>query len=85
MKPWPPVLTLVRWRDNCHSVGWKDAGTVDTRVIEIESVGYLIHEDNDIIVVAQSVSDDNDCNDRLTILKICVLERFAMRRAAPKP
>ena len=66
----------VRWIDSSGIDGWvnRDSLEFSDQMQTIETVGYLVEEHNDRIVVASSVSKEQ-INSPLIIPKIAILER----------
>lgn len=70
-------LVYVRWADSCNSdFGWTHIEDLDTRIYEIDSVGFLVDETEDALALSShySVDDPYKCNTILMIPKSCVLE-----------
>ena len=75
MQSLKPVL--IRWTDSEASAGWKRIDDIpdDIKASEIDSIGYLIKENNESIVISTSVSDNGSVMDPLTIPKCAILKR----------
>lgn len=48
---------FVRWVDSALTPEWTEAPSERTGIVEIETLGYLIHEDDNHIEVAQSITE----------------------------
>ena len=69
-------VLYLRWLDSALSTGLQYAPGGDGGLSEIESVGYLLHEDKRHIQIAQSTSRENESYDAiLAIPKSAILER----------
>jgi hypothetical protein len=71
-------VLFVGWRDHFAQPGWSNLDDVATtsKGKYVESVGFLIHEDEDCIVLAKSQCDENQTvAHTTTILKKLVEKR----------
>lgn len=66
-------LEMVNWLDHYSSQGWQPVPTEVTKY-SVTTVGYNVYEDEDTIVLAQTVSVDAVA-DLMHILKTNVLNR----------
>ena len=70
-------IVLVKWLDSCVKIGWtKDHN--DANLIPIDSVGFLIYEDNRIIKLALSNCVDLDFGEIITIPQSVVVKRTTL-------
>lgn len=72
-------ILYVIWLDHCSVSSWMDREeaikTAD--MAEIHTVGWLIHEDKDKLVLALNIDSSNDnVSDAITIYKKCITERI---------
>jgi len=74
-------MIYVRWTDSALFSGWTEAPTKDTGTSEIETIGYLIHEDKKHIEVAQSKSSTNHKSAIMAIPKCVIIERRKLKRS----
>jgi hypothetical protein len=53
-------LVRIVWRDSGlqHENGWRMAPQIQNTTPDVESVGYVVHEDNENITIAQGYSAD---------------------------
>ncbi len=49
-----PKVVRVRWRDSAQHLGWVDPAEEELKVHPIESIGFLVEETDDHIVIASS-------------------------------
>lgn len=75
MKPLRKVL--VTWIDAVTSHGWESAAAAagDSASEKCESIGYLLRQNKEEIVLAQTVSG-NDINGRITIPKVWIIGKL---------
>ena len=69
----------VKWQDHIVRYGWvqkEDYAKPST----INSIGWLMEETKDYIVISTSISLDTlNCTEPLTILKSCILDRRKLK------
>ena len=79
-----PKIIWVRWADSISSQSWKSiSGIVPKEELEqvyCESIGWLVYEDKNILILVSSVhllnlSNDPSGANRITIPKPCVVKR----------
>ena len=53
-------ILFVRWRDTASLHGWSSKCDVENvkNLMGVSSVGFLVHEDEDTVVLCQSISAD---------------------------
>jgi hypothetical protein len=72
-------IEYVEWIDAVASVGW-DSGSGGNRPAHIVTVGKLVHEDKDCLVVAGTFSyTDDETNARMAIPKGWVKNRKTIK------
>ncbi len=49
-----PKVVRVLWRDSAQHLGWVDPAEEEFKVHPIESIGFLVEENDDCIVIAAS-------------------------------
>lgn len=64
---YPFPLVEVKWRDAQTSHGWDHIDDVELEVPVVTTVGFLVKEDENAIMVASSVGDDKHTNARMLI------------------
>ena len=81
-------LVIVKWRDILAMAGWETAEEVDP--IEVESVGWLCHDGDDVIKLGSTLGDDGEAYAVTAFPRGCVLsvtsvhpESAATHRGAP--
>ena len=78
------TLTLVRWRDSKQpTIGWVFSDEIPTpSIIHAETVGFIVKETDDILVLAQSAANvdmvDAQVNGCMQIPKCCITDRFEL-------
>ncbi len=78
-KPISRVIEHIEWIDAVASVGW-DRGCGGTRPAHIISVGKLVYEDKDSIVLAGTFSyADDETNGRMAIPKGWIKNRKTIK------
>lgn len=64
----------VHWNDAITSYGWTgDDGTDDPL---IKSIGWLVHEDDKVVVLSTSISSHDSVVDKIQILKSSIVARW---------
>ena len=56
---------LITWRDSCTEGHW--AHDAQPGLAEIRSVGWLLHQTDELITIAQSLDGDENTAERLTV------------------
>ena len=75
MIPKRPLL-LVTWLDHQGSSGWKDLPDLEElKAPEATTLGWLVHEDNERIVLCSSLVDESEWGSYDMIIKSCVTSR----------
>lgn len=64
----------IRWRDSQTADGWTKRADVGAEKLDVETVGFIIREDETSMTLAHSLSDDS-VNGRITIPLECIVER----------
>lgn len=74
--PKRPRPALVKWLDACDAAPeWTDADKVAaSRPVACQSVGFLLTEDDDRVVLTTSVTEDGDAANGIVIPTSCVVE-----------
>ena len=65
----------LRWQDSTAFDGWQNLPIRDSEIIVIETMGYLIDDNEDRFVIAHSVSSANHCNGVIAIPKVAVIKQ----------
>jgi hypothetical protein len=68
-------IIYIKWHDSTEMYGWKDMPLDDSKFIVIETVGYLLEDKKDRVVIVHSVSSANHCNGALIIPKTAIIKR----------
>lgn len=75
---WPKVMPVVwiEWEDSCSHSGWQDADDAcrdhAAGPMICQSVGWLLHQDAQQLVVAQSRNEHGQVADRIAIPRVAV-------------
>lgn len=54
------MRVYIKWLDHCTTIGWLDAATDDFSPTTMESMGYIVKENEQYIVVS-TTKDSNGC------------------------
>lgn len=89
-KPWDKRYPIceVRWVDSCGHGGWREAkeSIRENRPGVALSVGYLLEHSAERILVAQSLDDSGNTNDRMDIPQVAIVKvRYLARPKSGKP
>ena len=77
------ILVVVEWDDHCEAEGtpWMTRDeAADCQLAHCRSVGWLVHEDSERVVLTTSQVDGDD-----TVARPFVIVRAAVRRIVPLP
>jgi len=77
-------IIYVRWLDSASTPEWSSPPSEHSGLAEVETVGYLILEDDNHIQVAQSKFEDLKLGAILAIPKPVILERRVLRMLKSK-
>ena len=80
-------MIYVSWVDSCAPAwGWNDLVDLDIHEYLIDSIGFLIEEDDDNLMLAMSFSqeDPNKLNAPFIIPKCCIKERYLLKKGNDK-
>ena len=69
----------ITWMDAEGSDGWHRTGQEKYEVCILNSVGFVVHEDDVLLVIAETVSKDGMHTNRSKIPKVCILERHKIK------
>ncbi|MFH1569521.1 MAG: hypothetical protein ABIL09_16110 [Gemmatimonadota bacterium] len=69
----PPEVVVVHWLDACSTSGWEEIETLPVlEPMRCSSAGFVASEDDDAIVLVQSVGGSTAVQARLSIPMGCV-------------
>jgi len=68
---------VVRWLDTCSAAGWFPLSPDIFELAEVESVGFLVSEDEVMVKLAQGMSEDAILNWQC-IPKACVIDILSL-------
>lgn len=66
----------VKWVDSSEAIGWnkiEDCTLLEPLVVE--TIGFLLYENDKVLVVTGHVSDDGDACGAMTIPKVSILKQ----------
>lgn len=67
---------LVEWEDHHSTNGWQDISSISEKPLINTSIGFLVQETADHLILAQSlVGDGEQCGDIISILKKTVVHQ----------
>lgn len=67
-------IEYIKWMDAEGSEGWHRKGH-DYEMCICHCIGFVVHETDDLLVIAQTVAKDGMHNNRSKIPKACILKR----------
>ncbi len=74
-------IALIKWVDaKTANNGWTNQADLDISIPEVESVGFVIEEDDKKIAILQTVADDGDCFNLFVIPKGVVIDKIVLRK-----
>jgi len=68
-----PELSIVKWRDTLHSVGWEKVSDPATDCPTLSSVGWVVLKDDETLKLATTLADDHSGSGILAIPMGCVV------------
>ena len=77
-------MIYLRWLDSALNPEWTRAPNEETGLAKIETVGYLIHEDEQHVEIAQSSNEDYRFGAILSIPQSVILERRVLKMGKAK-
>jgi len=66
---------MLEWVDSEAQVGWQYVDNVRVTKLTVQSLGYLVKETDDVVVITTSISANDGCMDCLTIPKVAITKR----------
>lgn len=78
----------LRWMDSGSTPGWGDEESLKEEALVCESIGWLVKENKNVIVLALNASFDEysryPFGDAISIPKGCILSRKVINELPPK-
>lgn len=74
-------LVEIRWDDAETSGGWEQASDLKPVHAEAITVGFVVAETKDHVVIASTIGEDGSTNGRIQIPVKMILKRRMMRKA----
>jgi hypothetical protein len=66
-------IVHVRWVDSASLGQWEDLADVDNEIHMIDTVGLLVHQDSDVMLIASTYDNEREAiNAAIWIPKCCV-------------
>lgn len=75
-----PLVSL-EWDDAQTDTGWVDHTEIKTEHAVAITIGFLVKESSEHVVIASTVGEDGSTNGRIQIPKKMILKRRTMRKA----
>ena len=69
------TATRIRWRDHNSVNGWARRGSYKPTAVVVDSLGWLLEENDEAVLLAMSVTGESAC-EYLSILKECIIDRW---------
>jgi len=78
-------IEYVEWVDAAGCEGWHAPGQKEYKICRVASVGFVVHEDDELLVLAQTFSaEDGMHNNRSKIPKVCITKRQKLPQSRRK-
>ncbi len=81
---YPFPLVEITWVDAGTGHGWEQAEELEATAFEVVTVGFLVRESKDALVIASTVCPEKTCNSRITVPTGMVRTRRVLKDA-PAP
>ena len=62
---------MIKWLDSSETHGWVEKDNLKAKIEEIESVGFIVHETDELIVISNAMHQDA-INSPFTIPKFAI-------------
>ena len=83
---YPFPVVEVTWLDAGTSHGWEDEAELEAKPFEVMTVGFLIRDLPDCVMIASTACPEKTCNSRITIPRGMVKDmRYLHGKPKPKP
>lgn len=69
-------LMIVKWQDHFSRSGWHNTEPADLEPLQVETVGWLVGEDDVMIALATSVSSSDRSDFSVSILKVAIIDTW---------
>lgn len=76
---YPFPLVEVNWLDAQTSHGWEDKDEIDSEVPVVTTIGFLLKETEDSVVIASTIGQDKTHNSRILIPIGMIKEKRILR------
>jgi len=73
------VYEIIRWVDATSDDEWKDKDDEAVNVVDSFTGGWIVHEDDIKVVIAQCITSDKGRGHEWAIPKMCIKGRFPIR------
>jgi hypothetical protein len=75
------TLAEIQWDDAATDHGWQQPDEIEPHVEMALTVGFVVKETADHVVIASTVGEDGSCNGRIQIPKKMIRKRRIIRKA----
>lgn len=75
-------ILFVQWLDHCkrgYGGSWYSTDEIKKQAMLCESVGFKVHEDDDIVVLALSQDPNDLVGETMHIIKSCIIKRRVIK------
>ena len=79
-------LVMVDWIDTTTHGGWRDREEFvkEAKAMMCRTVGFQVGDDGECLKMAATLSSTDDCNDRSSIPKGCIIRKQVLDVLLPK-
>jgi hypothetical protein len=71
------TMIYIIWMDACADSGdWLSADDIETELMPIHSIGYLVKQTDTCVTIAQSLDHEGKSGERLTIPNECIQDLY---------
>jgi len=71
-------IVEVHWIDASSEQGWYDMNQYKNLPLKVTSIGYLVRETEEIIIISSSCGPFDLCTDPMTIPKIAIIKMWSI-------
>ncbi len=69
----------IYWLDSANCHGWADCSVEDFDVIEVKTIGYVIHETDRALIVSPSLADNETFAQVTAIPTVAIVRRVKLK------
>jgi hypothetical protein len=74
-------IDYILWEDHYSEDGWKKIDDIDASAAPVETIGSVIKENDEIVMVALNVCENAEVSCTMVIMKSCIKTRRRIRDA----